>query len=672
MFKNMRLAAKIGVGFGLLLAIALVLGGLAVWSMRTVGDKSTMLADEYAPEVQIANDIQADAQTAMFEMRGYAYTEDKTFYDAGTKALAEAKKAIQQAVELAQKSPHLVKLKDAVDDIDANVAEYEKMSAATVTLNEAIQKDRQTLNESAAAYMKLCADFVASQNEQMTKDIAAGLEAAKLEERLNKITLVNDIIVLGDATRLAVWKAQAQRDAQAIQQAQANFDAIAAKLEELKKTTRQEINLKQIAGIRDAADNYKTGMKSLTTNMLALQDLMAKRVPLALKVKQDCEALAKAGIEQTLAIAEDAQKSLATASTVMLTGLGMAALVGVFLAVFITRSITKPINRVIDGLKAGAEQTASASNQVAQSSQQMAEGASQQASSLEEVSSSLEEMASMTRQNADNAGQANSMASQAAAAAEQGNAAMARMAEAINRIKTSSDQTAKIIKTIDEIAFQTNLLALNAAVEAARAGEAGKGFAVVAEEVRNLAQRSAEAAKNTSSLIEESQKNAENGVQVTDEVAKILSQIVTDVQKVNQLIGEVSTASKEQTQGIEQINTAVAQMDKVTQSNAANAEESASASEELSAQARELNEMVNALVAIVGGAGTARSAGQPQAGQPKAKPDRLDHALHEAWQTKSSQPTKKAAPAATTAKAASRPAKPQEVIPLDDAELKQF
>jgi PAS domain S-box-containing protein len=238
------------------------------------------------------------------------------------------------------------------------------------------------------------------------------------------------------------------------------------------------------------------------------------------------------------------------------------------------------------------EQVTSASGQISASSQTLAEGSTEQAAGLEETSSSLEEMASMTKQNADNAQQANTLASEARKAADTGTESMTRMNTAINDIQKSSDETAKIIKVIDEIAFQTNLLALNAAVEAARAGEAGKGFAVVAEEVRNLAMRSAEAAKNTSAMIEESVKNSKNGVDIATEVGKVLEEIVQSIGKTTDLVSEIAAASAEQSQGIDQVNTAVAQMDKVTQQNAANAEESASAAEELSAQAGSLQSMV--------------------------------------------------------------------------------
>jgi ABC-type transporter Mla subunit MlaD len=280
---------------------------------------------------------------------------------------------------------------------------------------------------------------------------------------------------------------------------------------------------------------------------------------------------------------------------------GFGVLLSIIISYILDKSIARPIKGIIDSLAHGAGQVGSAAKQVAEASQSLAEGASQQASSLEETSSSLEEMAGMTRQNAENTKQANLLATEASAAADKGASAMEGMSNAMQEIKRSSDETAKIIKVIDEIAFQTNLLALNAAVEAARAGEAGKGFAVVAEEVRNLAQRSAEAAKNTSSLIEGSQKNADNGVRATKELVGILNEITSSIKKVSGLINEVTQASEEQSRGISQVNEAVAQMDQVTQQNAANAEESSSASEELSSQAQQMQEIVQELTLLVEG-----------------------------------------------------------------------
>ena len=280
----------------------------------------------------------------------------------------------------------------------------------------------------------------------------------------------------------------------------------------------------------------------------------------------------------------------------------IAGVLGVFAAAWIVITTTRALRGIVSGMQSGAVQVDAASNQVSSASQQLASGAGEQAASVEETSASLEEMAAMTRRNADSARQASDVTHDVSSEADSGKAAMSRMTEVIGRIKSSTDDTAKIIKTIDEIAFQTNLLALNAAVEAARAGDAGKGFAVVAEEVRNLAQRSAEAARSTSDLIEDSRVNSDSGVTACSDVGEILDRIVEGIANLSNLVTEVSTASDEQARGVEQVTVAINQIDQVTQGNAASAEETASASEELSAQAAEMNEMVSELVRLVEGA----------------------------------------------------------------------
>ena len=269
-------------------------------------------------------------------------------------------------------------------------------------------------------------------------------------------------------------------------------------------------------------------------------------------------------------------------------------------AIYIVRGTNNALRRVALELKDGAAQVEQAAGQVSTSAQSLSQGATEQASSLEETSASMEEMASMTRRNADNAVQASKLVNEVAHQVTASNTALGEMVGSMDGIRDSSNKVAKIIKTIDEIAFQTNILALNAAVEAARAGEAGMGFAVVADEVRNLAQRSAQAAKDTAGLIEESIGKSQEGSLKVQQVASVIGAITESVNKVKGIVEEVREASQQQTQGIDQVTQAIMQMEKVTQTTAATAEESAAASEELNAQAETSLSTVRELEVMVG------------------------------------------------------------------------
>jgi methyl-accepting chemotaxis protein len=450
-----------------------------------------------------------------------------------------------------------------------------------------------TLREVTAKYSHV-ADVNLTANQHIAAMRAATLDIEALLNRLALPSLPPEEVSQAYARfdkDVATYAAaeKAYRAVPFVPGEQAVYDGVAAAYQKFSNLTQQMIKDSKSSAAEERVRFYQ----SLREDFRVVKETYTKAIG----------GLEQFQIEQARKWSSDAagQAGFASILSALLVVLGFVGTLtfGYLIAVRTTRATEE----IISDLDSASQQTLGASAQVSQSSSSLAQGASEQAASMERVKSTLEEISSMTKQNADSASEAERLANEAQASTRKGGDAMNRMVSAIRAIKEGSDKTAKIIKTIDEIAFQTNLLALNAAVEAARAGDAGRGFAVVAEEVRNLATRSAAAAKDTSALIEDSQQRADQGVAVSTEVGGLLETILVTVTRMNTLVGEVAGASQEQHKGVQRITEVVSQMDMVTQSNAASAEQSSAAAEELASQAESLAYIVRRLTYLVRGSG---------------------------------------------------------------------
>ncbi len=603
MIHNMKLGTKLLAGFAAVALITLLLGIVGFYGAVKSDDAIDEITSVRLPGIKSVLEMKVGLDQASIAQRTLLNPENtleirQLQYD----TMARARQQFQDAMTVYESLPRSSEEDREWQSLLGVVSEWHRM-------------DQE--------FLRLCQTFDAIDilnPTQMLWDLERfrGDTFALQTRALEMVALTETMLDVQDVadTALGRWLADFSTRNERIEHVVTDLEEVSSRLYAIVGPIRAAIdNLNDYrAGLhyRDEmvpeAQAFQQLLEQLIEEVSRAEALRSRITELAMDQASDLERRAFMHLDNLIRLNDamvvaTAEQSSAEAGFLKLFSL-VAMVVGVCLALFIglaiTRSTTRSIQRVIAGLTDSCEQVSSASDQVALSNQSLAEGTSEQAASLEETSSSMEEMASMTKQNADNAFQAKAMMDEIRLLVARVDQHMEEMAGAVNDITRSSEETSKIIKTIDEIAFQTNLLALNAAVEAARAGEAGAGFAVVADEVRNLAIRAAEAAKNTSLLIETTVKSVKKGNELTTSTRDAFKENIAMSDKIGQLVDEIATASNEQSSGIGQVNTALGQMDVVTQKSAATAEESASAAQEMSAQAEQMLAMVKELIEIVG------------------------------------------------------------------------
>jgi methyl-accepting chemotaxis protein len=599
-FSSLTIGQRVALGFSFLLIISALLGGFAAIKMLNGATGAHFLAAAVAPQADVTSTLAAASAKTQLAARTYGLTSDEAFRAATLKHLGEVNTALDACRKLGESQPALTALHDGVAAADKALAAYVTQFKATEANIADGAKIRTEMEAAIGGFEVALNHYIEAMDKQQALDIAADLTPEKLEERRLKLVEAYEILRIANTIRVNTYKAIGLRQPEQLEKSLALFDQLEALRQKIVKVTRREANMKLIVEVGQAAATYRTGVQALAKNFAESQTIMKARTAAAVEFDAVVEGVLHRSITRTLEYANTSASGLSAATQLLIAGEIAMVVLGLLAAFFIIRGVNRALTQTAESLSQGSLQVAAAAGQVSSASQSLAEGSSEQAASLEEISSSIEELASMTKRNADNAQSGKTSAGQARTAAEAGAAEMERMQSAMNAIQQSSNDISKIIKTIDEIAFQTNILALNAAVEAARAGESGAGFAVVADEVRSLAQRSALAAKETADKIADACTRSTQGVELSVKVSAGLQQILEKSREVDRLVTEVATASNEQSEGIAQINTAVSQMDKVTQSNAANAEETASAAEELNAQSEELRNAAAQLAALVG------------------------------------------------------------------------
>ncbi|MDR0548000.1 MAG: methyl-accepting chemotaxis protein [Deltaproteobacteria bacterium] len=603
----MKLATKIILGFVSTCLIFSIISVLVMFSLRSVQNETLLLRDKIMPGNDKTNYVMSFITQAGLNMLDYSYSHaqdslDKynQFDNNASQTIEDLKSMIRQG--LAANNPAV---RDLVTEMEKDYLAFQAASKKLPPVLNSILTNRTATLNAYNAFNENVDKYRTEKLSQVTElaNNPTGIDTETFRQTMKDLTRAIEIQDMADELYVNFLRALYYQDPKYLQTASDLNTKILAEGNDILNDSTNAATRSLVTNLLDSAKNSNAALLDLHKIMIVFLDDKQIRISYRNKSIDTTSSLAHAMTELANEFVAISTSSLSSSFWTIVVGGIIALVISAILSILITRNITVPINRVIGTLAEGAQEVDGASGELSSASNTLAEGATENAASLEQTSAALEQLSSMTKRNSDNAMEANALMSQATEAVAKAENSMTNVIQAMDHIASSGNEIGKIIKTIDEIAFQTNLLALNAAVEAARAGEAGAGFAVVADEVRNLAIRSADAAKNTADLIAATISNINSGSEMVNSTSENFHTVSTHSAKVAQLVSEVAEASKEQSQGINQITTAMNQMDKVTQNNAASAEESASAASSLSVQAGNLMSAVDHITRIVHGAG---------------------------------------------------------------------
>ena len=623
--KNLKLSVKIGLGFGLLIFIAFVLGGLAIWNNQRVADEAAFLSNEYAPEVALANMVERRARIAMYANRGYAYTHDDGYLQEGKKNLGLLKSDLEDAADLADRSTQLVRLPEAVTAIQTAVADYEAQLEETVSRIRNLGVARGEMDRAAERFMSSCGAYLASQNRRIGESPGGLIDSEEFKSQVLKINRINDVIDLGNAIRVTNFKAQAGRSPALLGEAFSRFSDIDEIVAKLKAVTARTDDIQYLDNVQGAAGAYGNAMQAYLQAWNALEELDKKRNETADRVLSHTEETAEKGIAETLEIAERAESLLKSSSTIMIVGLIAALALGVVVAVFITRGVTGPLtemvavaNHIADGdlskeirvdqkdevgrLADAFRHMKDRLTEVGGLAREIADGnltvEVRKRSEKDELMIALQKMVhdlteiAVNVQNA--AEQVNTGGEQISAGGQELSQAASEQAASVEQVSSSLEEISSTVNGNADNAKETAAIAEKAAADAAEGGDAVKEaveamkrisekIGIIEEIARQTnmlalnaaieAARAGEHGKGFAVVADEVRKLAERSNQAAGEITGLIKESSNRVQEGAQLSDETGKALKEIVEGVQATVAKLTEIATATVEQATNAQQ---------------------------------------------------------------------------------------------------